>query len=1078
MGEQIDLDVPRILSKLKPFQRRSVEYIIDRLYGKNPTRRFLLADEVGLGKTLVARGVIAKTIAHLREKKVPQIDVIYICSNQDIARQNLIRLNPTAETIRSPLERITLLPRISKDATGVANSLNLIAITPGTSLDPKSGGGRREERVLIYHMLDRIWSLPRASPANVLSMGCHIYNFREHIKSFPDNYKIDERLLIEYSNSLQQNPDIKRRFSNICEYFPRANPNITDAEWQERRQVVLKLREILAKSCIRFLQPELIILDEFQRFKDLLDRETDPGELAHELFEYTDEHSEARVLLMSATPYKMYTLSHEEDSDDHYRDFLETMRFLLNDVSKHARLEYLLKEFRQMLMRLGEENTVDLTAKKELEDLLRGVICRTERLAVSPDRNGMLSEVPTSVHLEPNDVKSYVQTQRLVRCFGRYDMMEYWKSAPYLLNFMDNYQVKLDFCKCVKARAYRASLVQSVSSGGDDTLLPWEKIQRYDQVLPNNSRLRYLISTTLDKGAWQCLWMPASLPYYTPGGPFYRLANSDFTKRLVFSSWQVVPKAIAVLISYEAERLMMKSFDSEAQNTTDARDKRKPLLNFARSVEKGRLTGMPVLGLLYPSTSLATLFDPLDLVCMKSTSCDRSIEDVIAQVEQQIAQLIAPIVSEAKLDALEDETWYWAAPILLDRSIHPKETEAWWNLSGLAGLWSGENHNQELPDEKTAWEEHVDKARQFAMGFDRPTGRPPKDLARVLAQMVLAGPAISALRALSRISGGPESTLVPERRHQAGQVAWAFRTLFNRPEATALVRGINPNEPYWRRVLEYCIDGNLQSSLDEYAHILKDISVPFEASPSKAAEAVSSAMASAVSISVAQPVVDNIYVDKVSKDVQITKERLRARFAMRFGEEKTEGGEIVFRADRVRQSFNSPFWPFLLITTSVGQEGLDFHPYCHAVVHWNLPSNPVDLEQREGRVHRYEGHAVRKNVARIHGRNLKLNGDRDPWEVMFKLAAEKAGDPQGIKPYWIYPIENGAVIERYVPSLPLSREASRLPALKSSLAVYRMVFGQPRQDDLLEYLMNRIPKEDLERCSEEIKIDLVPKDIR
>jgi len=36
-------------------------------------------------------------------------------------------------------------------------------------------------------------------------------------------------------------------------------------------------------------------------------------------------------------------------------------------------------------------------------------------------------------------------------------------------------------------------------------------------------------------------------------------------------------------------------------------------------------------------------------------------------------------------------------------------------------------------------------------------------------------------------------------------------------------------------------------------------------------------------------------------------------------------------------------------TTSIGQEGLDFHYYCRKIVHWNLPSNPVDLEQREGR---------------------------------------------------------------------------------------------------------------------------------
>ncbi len=58
---------------------------------------------------------------------------------------------------------------------------------------------------------------------------------------------------------------------------------------------------------------------------------------------------------------------------------------------------------------------------------------------------------------------------------------------------------------------------------------------------------------------------------------------------------------------------------------------------------------------------------------------------------------------------------------------------------------------------------------------------------------------------------------------------------------------------------------------------------------------------------------------------------------------------------------------FVLASTSVGQEGLDFHAYCHAAMHWNLRSNPVDLEQREGRVDRYKGHALRKNVAAKHG---------------------------------------------------------------------------------------------------------------
>ena len=80
-------------------------------------------------------------------------------------------------------------------------------------------------------------------------------------------------------------------------------------------------------------------------------------------------------------------------------------------------------------------------------------------------------------------------------------------------------------------------------------------------------------------------------------------------------------------------------------------------------------------------------------------------------------------------------------------------------------------------------------------------------------------------------------------------------------------------------------------------------------------------------------------------------------FALAFGEDVSreagpDGDDAKMRKSVVREAFNSPFWPFILATTSVGQEGLDFHLYCRDVLHWNLPSNPVDLEQREGRINR------------------------------------------------------------------------------------------------------------------------------
>jgi len=158
----------------------------------------------------------------------------------------------------------------------------------------------------------------------------------------------------------------------------------------------------------------------------------------------------------------------------------------------------------------------------------------------------------------------------------------------------------------------------------------------------------------------------------------------------------------------------------------------------------------------------------------------------------------------------------------------------------------------------------------------------------------------------------------------------------------------------------------------------------------------------------------------------------------------------------------------------VGQEGLDFHLYCHAIVHWNLPANPVDLEQREGRVHRYKGHAVRRNVAAAHAPAAFAGDGGDPWEALFRDAAATVTDDRlrDIVPFWVY--EGPAVIERRVPLVPLSREVEQLQRLRASLAAYRLVFGQPRQEDLLAYLGDRVTREELARISDELRIDLTP----
>ncbi len=57
-----------------------------------------MADETGLGKSIIARGVIASAIAELQHAEhIDRIDVVYICSSTDLAKQNLRRLNVTGD---------------------------------------------------------------------------------------------------------------------------------------------------------------------------------------------------------------------------------------------------------------------------------------------------------------------------------------------------------------------------------------------------------------------------------------------------------------------------------------------------------------------------------------------------------------------------------------------------------------------------------------------------------------------------------------------------------------------------------------------------------------------------------------------------------------------------------------------------------------------------------------------------------------------------------------------------------------------------------------------------------------------
>jgi len=1041
---------------LRDFQRATVDYAYRRLY-LDPDRvdRFLVADEVGLGKTWVAKGVIAKAVAHLWDKK-KRIDVLYICSNAEIARQNINRLNLGESKDQAFASRLTLLPLQLRDLD--KRKINFISFTPGTSLDFGTSSGARKERAVLYWLLVEIWGTRGTAAKNLLQANAGMRGWRrllDEVKAEIDEQGgFDPAVVRRFRETLAADPSLAADFKDQSQFFGRARKRLAPNEHRRsRNQLIARLRRALARSCLAVFEPDLIVLDEFQRFRNLLqtgDEKDEAAQLAQQLF----ESAGSKILLLSATPYKMYTTSGEADGDDHYRDFLETSRFLLaNNLEAVNRLEQGLVTYRKGLC--GQEIGMPIAdALRAVEQCLRSVMCRTERLAATADRNGMLMEIqPPLVPMVPQDFLEYRLLAKLAREVEADDPIELWKSSPYLINMMEEtYQLKSMLHEAIDNQD------QPVTAALRN-LLPWQlpanAMTAYGPIDPKNPRLRTLIDELAGSQLWKLLWLPPSLPYYQGQGAFAGADDRSLTKQLIFSSWKVVPRSIAMLVSYAMERLMVLEGDDDP-NYGELREKHRPLLRW--SEEGGRLGGMPLIALFYPCMTLAKRVDPL-------TQAQReplSRAELEARLSAEIAELLSPIIRDYEdKSARPDQRWYWAAPLLLDRH-HAASVRRWMTEDSEDWSWGATES-----DEQSLFQKHVAEGADM---LDRPQklGRPPDDLIDVLTRMSLGAPGTVILRALLRHSPSEQERASWQ---SAASAALGFRTLFNVPESMLLLRGLFArNLPYWDQVLHYCCDGNLQAVIDEYVHVLVDL-LSVDPASAEGLHSLGDAIGNAVSLHTTSLAYD-FYRSGSDGKITVRLQRVRCRFAQRFGESETEDGTAKTREGALREAFNSPFRPFVLASTSVGQEGLDFHPYCHALVHWNLPTNPIDLEQREGRVHRFKGHFLRKNLARAYGIE-GTKGDRDPWSSIFRTALERRSAAQNdMVPFWIF--DGPFKIERRLPMLPLSRESTRLDDLKQSLALYRLTLGQPRQEELLKFLKRRLSDGAEAKEAMEQHIDLKP----
>ncbi len=635
------IDVAAALADLKDFQRRTALWAFERMFADHdPALRFLVADEVGLGKTHVAKGVIAQVIDYLGRTGDERHDIVYMCSNAAIARQNLRKLAPKGiEPRLVGVDRLTMLPLVDlKEEQDGKPGINLLAITPGTSLRFGRSTGTFSERALAYTLLRRRWGTEvmdeRARHIFWLGLRKGSREYRDgRLRRYERWYRPRVRVSPEEFATRLEQVDAERRLrreQSVRELFDEIVDGLTGQGtfrglWALRRQLIAEVRRVMAIVGIDALRPDLVVLDEFQRFKDLL--RPDPGnlatELARALFEYRDPDTDrpTRTLLLSATPYRMYTTADDTDSD-HYKDFVDTCEFLYQDA---ARVEGLQRHFADLRNALTASVVLDkpeapLAKAAEICDEigsdLRHVMARTERLAATPDRDGMLQEPRVPVSVAPDDLRSYVRLGDLASVVKHYDPTEYWKSAPYLVNFMEHYKLK----KAIELAIDRGRFVEDEHLGPGPGLLSWSDVESYQRVDSQNGRLRWLIDDLERHRAFELLWVPPSIRYYDTGSVYESPEARRFTKRLIFSGWRVVPKVVSSLVSFEAERHAFANrhhgysaeyrrrggqrltFRTSERTTIEARP--------GEGSGSRRASSMTTFLLVWPSLSLAELGDP------------------------------------------------------------------------------------------------------------------------------------------------------------------------------------------------------------------------------------------------------------------------------------------------------------------------------------------------------------------------------------------------------------------------------------------------------------------------------------
>lgn len=865
------------MTVLAPFQQATVDVAIRRLQAG--ARRFLVADEVGLGKTVVAR-----TVAERLGSGARSFNVLYLCPSLEIAGQNRTKLAALtgidSKDYRAGEDRLSLVPA-SLPQKG--NGFRVFTFTPETSLPgwkPGPRTGRKAERSVIRTVLDRYDTLR----AEVMRLNAE---------------RARGPLLPERSSDLggHTHAGIERALRDVFA-VPDGSLQKAILAWLARKDVdlaelIARFRSALALAALRSpsVRPDLIILDEFHRYADLiLPRRNDalrsPLEreraAVHALLVDALLNGEERpyLLLLSATPYRLRRLSGEDLHPERYRALIDLAGFLSGDSDTERKVEDAMRAYHDALLMPGaaeQVRTAVLAAKSRLEQLLRPLMARTERALVH--ERDLFERQQLAVEVERDDLRVFRHFARAVhgsaaRLAGWVPAM--WASIPHPAQTLHGYQVW-------------SALLQAPRP-------PVEAGSRKERLA--HPQLRQLAEIAGDPVQLSLPWQSPTLPWWKLEGP-WAADRLHPGKTLLFSRWRAAPTAVSALLSLR----MSEGLRKPGTRAPPAR------------LRTGGGDGSALIALFVQWPHLSTAIEP-------RKTAGASLKVARAAARKSLQGYLE--LNGVRVAGNGGPRPVWMLACGLERHL---SRQAFVRLARTVSAVCGKKPN---------W-----AAREAQSTITRPE-------LDALADHLLSAPG-SILARCARRHGIPVNEAKEARA--VLDFAWhRLRTYLGQRPFAELLLSRSRTKWYPDALCEAMLKGGFEAVLDEQMTVLAKLD---GADGLEIIERLGEGLMDRPGL---------VRMRRGKRDFRIPVQAI-VPFS---GGERRGGpkGSGKLRTDSLRRAFNSPFWPHVLCTTSVGQEGLDFHLWCSRVVHWDIPSDPVDFEQREGRVARYGSLAVRRSLAR------------------------------------------------------------------------------------------------------------------